>query len=128
MNAKLFSEALSEVSDKYYEEAANYHCKKHGWIKWGALATCLCMVIFGAVLFSMRDQNNAPAASRYDGYPYDDCEVLDYIESTLPICRQTPEQFILTKSPTLMRIENSIPFPDMKASPITLRARPPMIF
>ena len=27
MNTKLFSEAISEVSDKYYEEAANYHCK-----------------------------------------------------------------------------------------------------
>ena len=30
MNTKLFSEAMSEVNDKYYEEAANYHCKKHG--------------------------------------------------------------------------------------------------
>ncbi len=27
MNTKLFSEAISEVNDKYYEEAANYHCK-----------------------------------------------------------------------------------------------------
>jgi len=31
MTTKLFSEALSGVNDKYYEEAANYHCKKHGW-------------------------------------------------------------------------------------------------
>lgn len=30
MNTKLFSEAISEVSDKYYEEAANYHCKNMG--------------------------------------------------------------------------------------------------
>ena len=37
MNTKLFSEAISEVSDKYYEEAANYHCKKYGWIKWSAI-------------------------------------------------------------------------------------------
>ena len=28
MTTKLFSEAMSEVGDKYYEEAANYHCKK----------------------------------------------------------------------------------------------------
>lgn len=27
MNPKLFSEAMSEVNDKYYEEAANYQCK-----------------------------------------------------------------------------------------------------
>ena len=31
MNAKLFSEAMNEVNDKYYEEAANYHCKKYRW-------------------------------------------------------------------------------------------------
>ena len=41
MNTKLFSEAMSEVNDKYYEEAANYHCKKHGWVKFtsGSLRT-----------------------------------------------------------------------------------------
>ena len=46
MNTKLFSEAISEVSDKYYEEAANYHCKKYGWIKWSAMAACLAVVLF----------------------------------------------------------------------------------
>lgn len=46
MNAKLFSEAMSEVNDKYYEEAENYHCKKHGWVKWSAMAACLTVVLF----------------------------------------------------------------------------------
>ena len=45
MNTKLFSEAISEVSDKYYEEAANYHCKKHGWTKWSAMAACFVIVL-----------------------------------------------------------------------------------
>ena len=49
MNAKLFSEAMSEVNDKYYEEAANYHCKKHGWVKWSAMAACLTVVLFTAL-------------------------------------------------------------------------------
>ena len=48
MNTKLFSEAMSEVNDKYYEEAANYHCKKHGWVKWSAMAACLTVVLFTA--------------------------------------------------------------------------------
>lgn len=48
MNAKLFSEAMSEVNDKYYEEAENYHCKKHGWVKWSAMAACLTVVLFTA--------------------------------------------------------------------------------
>ena len=49
MTTKLFSEAISEVGDKYYEEAANYHCKKHGWIKWSAMAACLTVVLFTAL-------------------------------------------------------------------------------
>ena len=44
MNAKKFSDALSEVNDKYYEEAANYHCKKHGWVKFTSLAACAAIV------------------------------------------------------------------------------------
>ena len=48
MNTKLFSEAMSEVNDKYYEEAENYHCKKHGWVKWSAMAACLTVVLFTA--------------------------------------------------------------------------------
>ena len=59
MNTKLFSEAISEVGDKYYEEAANYHCKKHGWIKWSAMAACLCLIISGMYLLRPNDYNEA---------------------------------------------------------------------
>ena len=45
MNAKLFSEAMSELGDKYYEEAANYHYKKHGWVKFTSLAACAAIVL-----------------------------------------------------------------------------------
>lgn len=45
MNAKLFSEAINEVNDKYYEEAANYHCKKYRWKKWSIVAACLAAVL-----------------------------------------------------------------------------------
>ena len=48
MTTKLFSEAISKVGDKYYEEAENYHCKKHGWVKWSAMAACLTVVLFTA--------------------------------------------------------------------------------
>ena len=49
MNTKLFSEAMSEVGDKYYEEAENYHCQKHEWIKWSAMAACLTVMLFTAL-------------------------------------------------------------------------------
>ena len=44
MNAKLFSEAMSEVSDKYYEEAENYHCKKYRWVRFTSLVACAAIV------------------------------------------------------------------------------------
>ena len=51
MTTKLFSEAISEVGDKYYEEAENYHCKKHGWVKWSAMAACFTVVLFPLLFF-----------------------------------------------------------------------------
>lgn len=45
MNAKKFSEAINEVDDKYYEEAANYRHKKPLWLKWAAMAACLCIAV-----------------------------------------------------------------------------------
>ena len=45
MNTKLFSEAMSEVNDKYYEEAENYHCPKNRWIKFASLAACAAIVL-----------------------------------------------------------------------------------
>lgn len=50
MNSKKFSEAMSEVDDRYYEEAISYKkkAKKPVWAKWGALAACLCLALGAA--------------------------------------------------------------------------------
>lgn len=47
MNAKKFSDAMSELDTKYVDEALNYKKKaiKPGWIKWGAMAACLLFII-----------------------------------------------------------------------------------
>ena len=47
MNAKKFSDAMSELDTKYVDEALNYKkkAKKHIWVKWGAIAACLCLMI-----------------------------------------------------------------------------------
>lgn len=45
MNVKKFSEAMNEINDKYYEEAANYQCKKRRWIKLTPLAACVVIVL-----------------------------------------------------------------------------------
>ena len=52
MNTKKFSDAMSELDTKYIDEALNYKkkVKKPVWVKWGAVAACLCLVIIGSFL------------------------------------------------------------------------------
>lgn len=47
MNAKKFSDAMSELDIKYVEEALHYkkNAKRTGWIKWGAMAACFILVL-----------------------------------------------------------------------------------
>lgn len=59
MNNEKLSDAISEVGGKYYEEAATYRRKKHGWVKWAGLAACLALAV-AAVLPSTAKQ---PAAA-----------------------------------------------------------------
>ena len=60
MNTKNFSEAISEVDDKYYIETANYQPKqkKQIWVKWGAIAACLCFVVVSAFMFRNWSRSN----------------------------------------------------------------------
>lgn len=59
MNTEKLSDAIGEVGGKYYEEAATYRRKKHGWVKWAGLAACLALAV-AAVLSSAAKQ---PAAA-----------------------------------------------------------------
>ena len=47
MNAKKFSDAMSELDTKYVDEALSYKKKDKMpiWVKWGAIAACLCLMI-----------------------------------------------------------------------------------
>lgn len=47
MNTKKFSDAMSELDIKYVDEATNYKkkVKRPAWLKWGAMAACLCLVV-----------------------------------------------------------------------------------
>ena len=37
MNSEKLSDAIGEVGGRYYEEAATYRRRKHGWVKWAGL-------------------------------------------------------------------------------------------
>lgn len=61
MNAKMFSEAIGEVGDRYYEEAARYEHrrKKSVWLKWGTIAACLVMaVVLGVGILRLRSSED----------------------------------------------------------------------
>ena len=46
MNTKKFSDAMSQIDDKYIDEALNYKKnKKITWIKFGAVAACFAVVV-----------------------------------------------------------------------------------
>lgn len=51
MNSKNFSEALNLLDNKYVDEAIGYRSKRkvNGWLKFGAAAACLCLVVGGTL-------------------------------------------------------------------------------
>ena len=70
MNAKKFSDAMSELDSKYIDEALSYKkkakqkAKKPIWIKCGAIAACLMLVI-GYVLLSPTTYNGRRVINEY---------------------------------------------------------------
>lgn len=72
MNSKKFSEAMSELDSKYIDEALNYQkkAKKPAWVKWGAMAACLCIVIATTLLAANAyASNNNEALLEIDTVP-----------------------------------------------------------
>ena len=61
MNTKKFSDAMGEIDDKYVDEAIRYQHtnKKHGWLKWGAMAACLCLII-GTIVIRQMNSDGQP--------------------------------------------------------------------
>lgn len=64
MNSKKFSEAMGELDSRYVEEAIHYKKKKiyrkTVWIKLGAMAACLCLVIAGGAMLTQNRGNHVP--------------------------------------------------------------------
>lgn len=60
MNARVFSLAMSEVSDQYISEAIAYQHKRKraGLAKWCAAAACLCAAVTGTFLYYAHTSEN----------------------------------------------------------------------
>lgn len=59
MKTEKFSEAMSELDDKYVEKAINYQARKRKpmWIKWASMAACFCLMIVITVVAVYQIQN-----------------------------------------------------------------------
>ena len=66
MNAKKFSDAMSELDTKYIDEALNYKkkAKRPRWIKWGAMAACLILIV-GVVFWNPTTHDGRRVISEY---------------------------------------------------------------
>lgn len=57
-NEKLY-EVLGDINEKHVKEAREYRkTRKPAWVKWGAMAACLCLVATG--LLSISNWQNSP--------------------------------------------------------------------
>ena len=112
MNAKLFSDAMSKVNDKYYEEAAHYRCTRSRQVKFTSLAACAAIVLavsFAAIWNRFPGQTlpqsinlnineiSAPyvvsgninlVADDYTAMSYE--ELLKYFDVSLPVTKVLP--------------------------------------
>ena len=74
MNAKKFSDAMSELDTKYVDEALNYkkNSQKPVWMRWATMAACLALIVTGILMFV--SHNSMRIISQYetnseDSYP-----------------------------------------------------------
>ncbi len=56
MKEKRLLKAMGKVDEKYIEEASPaQHAQRPGWLKWGAMAACLCLMITGGFLYKAQN-------------------------------------------------------------------------
>lgn len=67
MNAKVFSEAMSLLDSKYFDEAVGYRSKRkvNGRLKFGAAAAACLMLIVGVVFWKQTTHNGRRVISEY---------------------------------------------------------------
>lgn len=61
MTSEKLYEVLGYINEKHINEARTYHkAKKPDWVKWGAMAACLCLIAAGAFTLSHFIGNDTP--------------------------------------------------------------------
>lgn len=82
MTNETLYEVLGGISERHVDEARAYHkAKKPGWIKWGTMAACLCLILAGALTLPHLMGNDTPgtppiAAENAYGFTMEGSDVL----------------------------------------------------
>ena len=64
MTSEKLYEVLGYINEKHINEARTYHkAKKPDWVKWGAMAACLCLIAAGAFTLSHFIGNDTPGTA-----------------------------------------------------------------
>ncbi len=76
MKREVISQAISDISDRHIEEAADFKAEKKArpWIKWTALAACVCIVV--AVSVPVIKEFSHPPKKGVYRYEYEELEFI----------------------------------------------------
>lgn len=69
MNIKKFSDAMGRLDGRYINEVLSYKRRaiKTAWLKWGAAAACLCLIITGAAVILRQNLKESDAGAEGGG-------------------------------------------------------------
>ena len=85
--SKLYN-SITNVDNQFIEEAQTKTKKKNGWLKWAAMAACLCLMFVGVL--SISDWKNVPQGNQ---------------ETTEQRYKETPEQVYTLPQAEKMSVE-----------------------
>ena len=61
MKSEEFCEVLGDINETYVKEAGmNRKARRPGWVRWGAIAACLCVMITGGILLAQNSRRAVP--------------------------------------------------------------------
>ena len=92
-NEKLY-EILGDINEKHINEARAYHkAKKPGWVKWGAMAACFCLVVGLAIPMLNNDYSDQ---NPHSGLQSVKNPVYNVVEYTVPASYEPADLYIST--------------------------------
>lgn len=114
MNSKNFSEAMSELDSKYIDEAINYKkkAKQPTWIRRGAMAACLCLLVVGGVMFTHNNSDIPNPDHVQIPNPIITVttveEMEEYLDFTVPVLEKKVESYsviVMDSYPTIGQVD-----------------------